>query len=275
MFTLDPISPLTNAILECVSLSPRIKVSDLHKTLRAQKIDITLQHLYRIINKMVSAQMMIKEHGNLSLNRLWIRNLGLFADSAIAALEKKDSPMTLPSKEGQHVTLTADSLSSMQAVWYDLLVHLREHLGKDQNRVYKYYSHAWWLLLDTKKTARFYKAIASRGITCYWLLGNDTFLDRLATKDFQSIVHISTARRAVFPTEGYNVNVYGDYVLECIFPSHIGKHLELLFTKITSTKDYDPVLLEDIFTMKAKFSIKLWKNKKLAVQLEQKIRQFF
>ena len=49
----------------------------------------------------------------------------------------------------------------------------------------------------------------------------------------------------------------------------------LLFSKISSAKEYDAVLLEDIFTMKAKFSIKLWKNKTLARQLEQKIRQFF
>ena len=70
-------------------------------------------------------------------------------------------------------------------------------------------------------------------------------------------------------------NVYGDYVLECMFPPSISKHLALLFSKISSAKEYDAVLLEDIFTMKAKFSIKLWKNKTLARQLEQKIRQFF
>jgi hypothetical protein len=275
MYCLDPISPLFNAIVEMLADSPHLPVSELHAGLRKKKLKVTLQHLYRVVNRMVEAQIVLKERGKLSLNRLWLAQVGIFAENAVKRLEGEGGRAWFPLKDGQHILLTADTLAGVQAVWYSTLAQLYDHLGKDVKVVYKYYAHAWWLTNESDAARKFFREIGKRGVVCYWLFGNDNYLNRTAVKEYKDIFHMRIAHRAVFPTEGYNLNVYGDYVLECIFPQTVSKHLKLLFSSIASDKDFDPALLKDIFDLKGKYVIKLWKNAKLAAQLREKVRQFF
>lgn len=276
MFALDPLHPVFNATIEIVADAPGISVSDLHKRLRQLRHDVTLQHLYRILNRLIEAQILLKEKGKLSLNRLWLGQISMLATNAAQNLEKaEEGKPQLPTKDGESITLTAPTLTGMQALWYHTLAHLHGHIGAQVKEVDKYYTHAWWLVEESDELFLFLRRIAKRGITCHWLLGADTYLDRRAVQEYKDIFPIRVADKDLFPADGYNLNIYGDYVLECIFPPAISKHFQLLFSSVASKKDFDPALFRHVFELKERYTIKVWKNASLATQLRAKIRQFF
>lgn len=277
MFCFDPANPLLNAIVEIVAESPSLPVGDLHVRLtKEKKHPVTIQHLYRIINRLIEAQILLKEKGKLSLNRIWLAQLSVFANAAALHLEKDQvSSERLPRKNGQCVVMHAESLHSLQAMWYHTLAQLYAHAEHKEQEVVKYYAHAWWLLDESDAMRKFFESVAKRGIQCFWLLGSDTYLDRMVVKRLKPIFPICIAPKEIFPKEGYCVNVYGDYILECIFPKAISAQFALLFKSIVSKYDDAIDALHELCTVKTRYHMKVWKNKELAESIRAKVHQFF
>ena len=277
MFCFDPSNPLLNAVLEVVAELPSLPVSELHaRIVRDKHHPVTLQHVYRIVNRLIDAQMLLKEKGNLTLNRIWLGQLGHFASTAASHLEKDQvSSLSLPLRSGQHVIIRTDSLSGLQAMWYHALAQLYTHLKKQPTEIVKYYSHAWWLLGNDESTEKFLKTVKEIGISCYWLLGNETDLDKQAVKRYEKLFPIRIARKAPFPSEGYCINVFGEYILECIFPKTIATQFQLLFSG-TKTKHEDAIaLLRELSAMKGRYAMKFWRNAELAEEIRSKVKRFF
>lgn len=276
MFFLDPTGKLYSAVVYLLAENPNITVGDLHKRLQRRE-KVTLTHLYRIINRMLDEQMILKKGTRLMINSMWLGHLELFAKNALGNLQEISTDNAVSSiEEGKHLIIKADTLAHMQGLWYDLLVQMHiEAPPEERGMVYKYYSHAWWVIRGGKENETFYKRIAEQNIKCYWVYGNDTPLDIEAVKQYKDVFDSKVVDRSTFPTEGYCLNVHGDYILECIFPNNIARHFALLFDGITKPDDLDKSLIEDIFQMKAEYKIKVWRNAKMAAQFKAKIKRFF
>ncbi len=277
MFCFDPSNPLLNAILEILAESPSLPVRELHVRIQKDKhYPVTIQHLYRIINRLIEAQIVLKEKGNLTLNRIWLGQLNHFATAAAGQLEKDQvSSLSLPLRSGQHVIIRTDSLLGLQAMWYHTLAQLYTHLKKQPTEIVKYYSHAWWLLGSDDSTEKFLKKIKEIGISCYWLLGNTTKLDSEALRHYEKHFTIRIAPKAPFPSEGYCVNVFGEYILECIFPKTIALQFQLLFSDKNAKREDSLAVLKDLSGIKARYSMKFWRNAELAEEIRAKVKLHF
>jgi len=274
MFCLDPLHPLYNTVIEVVGAKPGITVADLHKELtKLHKLDVSLQHLYRTVNRLIEEQVLIKTKSALSLNLMWLSYIAFFADKGRSKLLEQREMGGVQLKEGQRKQFDLDTLADVQTLWNHLLVQL--HREAPQKYLFKYYSHVWWQLGRHALNPDFYKAIRERGVNCEWLYGNDTFLDRETLKRHGELFDWRIAKDPPFPKEGYNINIYGDCILECIFPERIAKHLALLFQSVKSLDEFDEGILDDIFAMKAKYKVTLWRSKAQASLLRAKITQFF
>ncbi|MSR67967.1 hypothetical protein EXS65_04060 [Candidatus Peribacteria bacterium] len=277
MFCFDPSNPLLNAVLEIVAEAPSLPVRDLHARIEKDKrYPVTIQHLYRIVNRLIEAQMLLKEKGNLTLNRIWLSQLGHFAASAAGQLEKDQvSSLSLPLQSGQHVVIRTDSLLGLQAMWYHTLAQLYTHLKKQPTEIVKYYSHAWWLLGNDDSTEKFLQAVSLLDISCYWLIGNKTAMDTEAVRQYKHVFPIRAESRTPFPSEGYCVNVFGEYILECIFPKAIAMQFHLLFSGKKVKREDSLELLKDLSGIKARYSMKFWRNAELAQEIRSKVKRYF
>ena len=275
MFCLDPLTPLFNATVEIVADVPGITVEALRDRLKKHaKIDVSLQHVYRTVTRLVEAQMLLKRKKQLFLNLLWLSHIELFAQSAKhTMLGKPDLRLLGGLSPGKRVQFSAKSLQEMQALWHHLLIQCNREVPEGQERLlYKYYSHAWWLLHNPGDAA-FYERIAERGVRCFWLLGSESYLDRLSQQRYKKLFAIAVTDHSPFPTEGYNLNVFGDYVLECVFPKAIRDHLALLFRSIRSDKDWNSAVLDGIFHIRAPFTVTVTRDPRKADQLRGKIER--
>lgn len=277
MYCLDPLHPSFNAVLETVAANPGISLKDLHQKIETlAHIDLTLQHLYRIVNRMIDQQILLKEKGVLRINLMWLSHIELFAQSARSKQQADDSLINpFPLKPNTEIKLTVPSLRQLQNMWYHLLVNVRRHTDPDDKDVCKYYSHAWWSVSETEESQLFFKRIAEKGIVCYWLYGNDTFLDRAAVTKRLETAKAAIATNPPFPAEGYNLNVHGEYIVECVLPSVLSKHLQLLFQSIDTETGDIAALFNDIFDLKEKCTIKIRRDAKRANGLKAKIKSFF
>lgn len=273
MFTLDPLHPLFTAVLEAVSATPNMTVADLHVTLKRRKESVTLQHLYRTVNRMVEEQILLKSGTTLSVNLMWLSYLQFFADRAKQTLLARGAQQVFPLKPGERKTFKVDTLLDLQTLWNHLLVQL--HKAVPQKHLLKYYSHAWWQLGKHALDPAFYKRIVESGVRCYWLFGNTTVLDRYAADLHDKLMDSRLVDDPPFPKEGYCLNVYGSYAFECLFPERITRHFDFVFHNITDPKQFDPEVYSDIFVLKEPLTLKVWNNEKQAAPLRAKIEQYF
>jgi hypothetical protein len=196
-----------------------------------------------------------------------------FASEAKNVLLKNTALSVFPLKKGKRMSFTVDTMSGVQTLWHHLLIQL--HRMAPQEKLYKYYSHAWWVWNKHTLDIAFYKKIYSRGVRCLWLYGGNTYLDRAAVTMYPDLLDSRISLDAPFPANGYNLNVYGDYVFECVFPPHIARHLELVFTSVTSQSKENLAIIDDIFAMQADFTITVWNNPPLAAKFQKQIERYF
>ncbi len=273
MFTLDPIHPLYTAILEAVSASPNISIGELLKELHRKKVNITLQHLYRTIHRMVEAQILVKSGTTVSVNVMWLTYIQFFAERGKKTLMNTSIQQVFPLKPGKKVTFKVMTLLELQTLWHHLLVQVHQAVPK--KHLLKYYSHAWWQIGKHALDIDFYRRITEGGIQCHWLFGNTTFLDQHAVKIHKDLMDSRLTDNPPFPREGYALNIYGSYIFECVIPERLSKHLDFVFHTVTSEDMFDPEIYEDIFTLREPMTLRVWNNEKQSTILRKKFAPFF
>ncbi len=271
MFSVAPLHPLHNGVLELVARHPEITMSELHERLRkTYKLKTSLQHLYRVVTQMEEEQVLVKMKGKVSLNLMWASYLSFYAERARrAAAQSVAAHANIPLKDGERRKYVAASLQEVEAIWNHLLVQLYHAVGGQT--LHKYYSHAWWLLGKQAHDVGFYRELSSRGIRCQWLFGNDTPLDRAGAQKLKQIFTTVITDMPGFPKEGYNLNVYGDYVLECILPDKLAADLGAFFRGTASPDEFDADAFLDLCVRRTPCTVTVWRNAAQAQALRDKI----
>jgi hypothetical protein len=271
MYTLDPIHPVYSSVIELIAVYPQITTAELYEHLtKKQKIALSLPQLYRIITRMIDSQIIIKVHGKLTLNLMWISYIEFIAGRAKRIIQHNDE---FPLMEGEKKMYQAGSMFDLEAIWNHILVSLYRLL--QEKEIYKYYSHAWWQIGRNAEEINFYKQLKERGIQSHWVFGADSFLDRKGAAHINQVFDSVLTKEPPFPKDGYNMNVYGEYIVECILPEKISKRLSYFFEHVRTEKAFDEDLFIDIFSMNAPCKITVWRNKKQANILRQKLAAHF
>ncbi len=271
MFTIDPIHPIYSAVVEAVAVYPHITINELHEHLREhKKIDLSLSHLYRVVTRMVDMQVLIRVRGKLSVNLMWISYLEFIAERAKRVLQHDTD---FPLKPGEKRVFPAHSFLDVEAIWNHALVSL--YRVTQEKELYKYYSHAWWQLGRNAEEMTFYKKLQQSGIDCHWVFGSKTFLDEAGAARVREVFPALTVESAPFPHSGYCLNVYGEYIIECVLPEKISRHFDFFFERVKSMEAFDHDLFLDMFTMRGKYKVTVWRNAKQAEILRNKIKGLF
>lgn len=277
MFAIAPLHPLHNAMIEIVSITPGISVADLRKELISRhKIRVSLQHVYRIVHQMIDEQILVKIGGSISLNFMWLSYVSFFCDRAKSVKHEHAFRSSVSAmKEGQKLRYPALSMLEVETIWNHLLAQLRQ-IQPDEKNLYKFYSHAWWQLgKNSGKESSFYQKIAASGVACHWVFGSGSRLDREATEWLSDIFPYRIGQKTGFPNEGYNLNVFGDYIVECIIPKTISKQFASFFEHTKSLEDFDSEFFLDLFTRTGKYEVTVWKNAKQAAVLRSPFTKLF
>src|SRR3990167_6094093 len=234
MATLDPLHPLASAITEILSERSGLTMTMLRELLNTKhKLRPSIQNLYRTVGLLIDAQVLVKTKGKLGLNLVWVSHLRRLSDTVTDTYLSTDNALIeLPTRQGERKEYSADSLAGLDPVWNHLLTAVTDQ--PTDTDLYEYNSHPYFYISAPAMETRLYTNIIQRSIRRHLLHGKTTFLDRygdrLASLDG---LHTLCTDATPFPQEGYILQVYGDYVIECVLPASISDQFAHFFRTVT------------------------------------------
>lgn len=275
MATFNPLHPLESIIIEIVAAEKGITVKNLHQKLQEQGLEISLNGLYKPINRMFDCQMMAKTNGKIFLNSVWLQHI---QQLIITANEKKEdadpTEMTLPLQEGEKYDFNEDSLQNLDSIWNHFLTDLSTSLTSDTWYVYD--SHPWYSLGMRDTEQRLYQSVVSHGKKICMLYGNNSFLDQYGSK-LVSVPGFTTkiSEDAPFPKEGHAIWICGDHIVECVFPEILSRNFAFFFESVKKVSDFNQELFSDVFRMKSQCKVTVRRSAKEAEKLKKILSAYF
>lgn len=274
MASFDPLHPKTGAIIELLAENRTLSTADLQKLLKKERqIEMSTANFYKIIAKMVENQILVKTGDHLALNMTWATSVYKYAElmHQQKSLQTEAFP---PFKQGERRTFPAESLDKIDPIWTHLVLYL--FTQEDDEMIYVYEAHPWYLLGRPATERRMYESCAVQGKKIRMLLGNKTFLDQYGYK-----LHKTTPCEAVitdkppFPKEGYTFWLCGEYIIECYYPDLISQYFSSFFETTKTIDAFDLKTFNGIFHIKVPAELKVSRDKKKAEEMRKSIKKFF
>jgi hypothetical protein len=246
--------PLYDTIIQQLIEHKWVNIQKLH-TFVTKEQQISLPNFYKVIGKLLDAQIIIKEHGKLLLHSrrvLWF--LDLAERLKTTYLTEQGSVTQL--QEGQALYYEATSIASLDGVRGDWMLQVNQIYGT-QEPTYVYQARPYYALGMYKTEMAFFTQV-HKVAEVYFLAGNTCFLDTYGTNLYTEIGIQAVATTDVpFIRDGYCVTVIGDYVFEVLYPKEISDYFKIFFDTIKDIKDFNEALFRRIFEMKANCKLTL------------------
>ena len=240
--------PLYDTIVHKLIEYKWTSLQELHKNVN-KDYKISLPNFYKVIGRLISEQILIKENWKLFLHNRWILWFLWIAD------ELKNSYLSWKSKvnqltEWQSMYYEATSIENLDGVRGDRMLAINKIYWKSES-TYVYQAHPYYALGMNKTEMAFFKE-ANKLADVYFLTGNTNFLDKYGANLYTKIGINSLATDNVpFMKDGYCVTVIGDYIFEVIYPKEISDYFKIFFETIKDIKKFNTELFHRIFEMKA------------------------
>lgn len=272
MATFLPIHPLEGTILEIIAAQNGISTKAIYQQLRQDhNLTVTLNSLYKPINKMIEGQMLAKSRGKLYINNMWLQHIEQFIQLSRESMQNpKSSDITLPLKPGERIEFSADSLQGLDPIWNHILTKLA-YLSEGK-KWYTFDSHCWHPIGMRDTETRLYKSILAQNIDLHVVYGNSTFLDTYGSKLIKlPHVHTAVVEQHPFLADGHAIWICEDHIVESVFPDIIMRNFSFFFQTVDSIEQFEPELFSDVFKMKAHTKINVRRDKEEC----DRLRTFF
>lgn len=266
-------SSIPYAVIGVVSKQKDLSVQWLYEQVCNAGISVSLPNFYKIIAHMVDDQILIRPKGRVQLHALFMRYLFGLTEASTKAYFDQENSSIHHIAVGQQESWEENTLYDLNVIRMDLLWQLvKMH---EWETSYHYCSHPYHLLATPLKEKTNLEELTTSEDKSYILIGNNTFLDRYAAQqlaDDKFLIKCAD-KETPFPTEGYCVDIIGDYIVECMLPQNMSEHFVPFFQTIVWIEWYKPELLCQVLKMKSPCTIKLIHSPEHAQKMKMKIKK--
>lgn len=259
------------ALIDVVAKDSSLTVQEAHKAVTKKGLSVSLPNFYKIVARMIDEQILSKREGKLRMHRLFLRNM---KDIIQACAESEVAPADLQIAEGGQKVREAKSLYELHSIRSELLAQMSA--GAKTQNAYHYTSHPYYLLGLPEQEKLQMEDLAGAFEKSYLLIGNESVLDRYACQLLaRELYNITCASDVAFPSQGYFLDIIGDYMLECMLPKSVSDIFALIFTTVVREDGYKKEGFLQLMKMKLPCSLKVIYSAAHAKKLRLKIaRQF-
>lgn len=269
-----PFDTAQGLMMEAFALHNTLSVKELRDALQQDFDTIySLPYLYKLTQRLLAQQVLVRTKGKFALNNLWVENLRHYIRQVDATATLQERPLkTL--QEGQYLSFNASSLEELDPISNHLFTQLADlTAGEDW---YIYHAHPYYLMGKLETEMRLYQNIIEKDGRIHLLLGNTTYLDtyggnRIVLKDYEA----KLTETPPFPKEGYSLLVAGDYVSHLLYPEAITQEFRAFFEAVKDIRQFAPAAFGDIFRMHAEYTLKLGKSPKEATMIRKAFDPYF
>ena len=254
----------TEDILVRLLFTREMDAKELHGILvKSEKREISLQAVYKAIKHLVDSSVLVKRGTLFTVSQEWINSL-------TTNLHPLSS---LHVSEGESVSYSFKSLSSLDSYWKHIIIQLHEKLG--EHPIFFYNTHVVWIhLADRKKSQNKYlKQFDIKKRYAYFTVGGNTTLDKEFKKLFYK-EYLQIELRKIDALKPDSVTVHGDYVITVKFDKKTTNNIDTLYKNNKKAKDLEKEL-EKLFMGKLSVKLKIELHSKKAKKLRKILSKNF
>lgn len=242
------------------------------KQLLARVPSYTSQALYKELTKLCREGVVFKEGKKFSLNWTWINSLLRFGEETRASyLRSSTALVPAASKRLEH---HFSSLLAADDFWAHAVVSLFAHTKAPC--MFEWMPHPWFELIHKEKEDLFRATLRSQGRKIYMILGNDTYLDRICSKLWETPVYEYSFAKSPFEAlQSEYFDVIGDCILRLKLDKTYAKELQAYYRRTSSKDQVNASELVGLLSRKTNVRIVIERNQLKAKRLQKKFCVFF
>lgn len=229
----------------------------------------TFQGVYKALASLEEDKVITKQNRAYSLSKNWIISSKGFFDKLHREYfsEKPASKTDILSKDVQVYAMR--NLIELDKFWIKVFeTWFEESSGKVLAQVC---GHAWYILGQLENETACLQNIRNHKLQFYTLIDDTTPLDRWAARYYEGFGFKYKMRKAQNSLRNHYYIVYGDRIMECVYPEKLAKDIQKVYDSVRNIKDLDLKKFIQILTREEDLKITVMRNKPLAEQLRKGI----
>jgi hypothetical protein len=275
-------------ILDILATKPKLTSKEIFDFFakRYQK-KMTIQGFYKVLRKMLTDRILLKEGQHISLDSFWINKVIEFSKNIQETyLEEKASAANILLKEGESKDFEFENVISMDNLWSHSLNLVRIYYESQQHPDKNVYSRNYFAIFHISRTeseSANIQYFESSKMEWYMASGSDTFLNRLPSKlqDAKNFHHFIfnfdeySQGQETPPEKNYWTTVIGDFVFEARLPKYIFELIEKIYADVQSIGDFNADKIYGLFQEPGKALLTISRDKKRAQSIRQDVKSIY
>lgn len=264
--------------LVCQSLRDgSVSTLSLIDSVRKIRPKTTKQGFYFALRNLKRGEVVVIHNKRVSFNIRWLKNMDRFFRIAEQHYSEdglgRDNFLNL--RDGEKISYLFASPAETDMFWGHALVLLSETLPDQNEPVYLYNPHEWFLVARRESELECIKLITQKR---RFLLtaGGKTPLDHSVSSDFDGDKsQYYMADNSIFPKNNYYLNVIGDFIIEVRIDPSLAQKIEQLYAQAEVDNGVSKEKLKEIVRDKGRSKMTISRDKNKAERLKKVLRKYF
>lgn len=263
-------------ILEILAKKPQLSVQKLYSLYAQQsKKPMTLQGFYRVIRKLLSRRVLVKEGGRMVVDAGWILAARTFVEQLEQTYLQPVVTTNILLEDGLSQSFSFNSLREMDNFWnHALFVVVRDLVERGVSfSEHTYTDHYWPQITTSLQEEQVLSLYRERGVVAYHVVAEQTFLGTLLYDTYAS-EHYKLRFGEIAP---YGRNTYivviGEYIFETSVPKYLFELIDAFFHTVNSLANYNASELLKLIDEPGKVQLKISHDSKRAKEIRQEIEK--
>jgi len=246
---------------------------------RQYNVSITYQAVRKSVNMLQSQGVLLKKDKKYSISKEWVLKLKSFFDRMLTTYESGKGVHAFTKDIGKenYAVYTLNSLFELDNFWGDILWHLADSLGKNEERISFNYGHyIWWMLINLGRESKLYEHYKDKKIKTFFVFFRDLGLNRQGAKIHEERGHKVRVVEDKNIDETVAVNTVGDTVIQVKYPVQIVKKIRNFFEKYKNTSEMSMKDITEIVHTPCEIKFIMFKNNTIAKNInETYLKKYF
>lgn len=234
----------------------------------------TIQGIYKELNKLQRAGVLLRSEGRYSLSLSWIVNLAELADEMFHTQTKTDGSLGILPPPGEKHSFRFSRLPYVDDFWMHALLTILQN--SKERILYQWIPHPWFHLVHSHKSWPLYNALQASGFRVRSIIGGTTYLDRYSESISKKGTYDYSYSLSPFHGERNRYySVSDSYLLTVRFDAESTRTIEELYSKVRSAKEYVPSEAQAVINTPGRFSFTIDSRPASVNRILKQFREYF
>jgi len=240
-------------------------VLELQETLSEEGCVLTLQGIYKALEKPIESNVVVKEGRVLVLSEEWRKDLASFFGTAQSQVELK---------EGEKLSYSFNSLDRLDAYWKHVLTSIQRAYPK--HSPFFFNPHEIWIHLPKRQASeeKYLEDFRKKAQRAFLTIGGTSTLDRWLKKKYQSDhLQINLCDDLPFLRTDH-ITIIGDYIVTTRLRESTAQKIDKIFQNATDPDEAKRPIAAISGEM-SKITFKLEKNRAKSEKIRKRLSRDF